>query len=1383
MIWDIEKEQHLITLQGSENMETYMEHKLRNNDDNLITLHDNGLDFWQLVNPDIQLQVKQQCKLARMFFLQDSEHMMMVCDDVYFYLIEVDTFRVIREFTIPQGGYMYSLLPNGDVLVAIENEFYNQEHARLKKARMPKTYRNLESVQEIESVQESSDDNSEESSAKNELRKVIRKGYYSSHVRQKKNKMKKMTTIQRKVSVNLISNVETKHYHTESEMIQLAKENFETNEQEQETLNDMDNIQNSNMQKNKKGVLRIKLDEEIRAQKIDNNLYKYSIARIVTEEFREKVETQGVPSMEEYHQKEYFGIFTLFQSDSKIVKMDSVRGDKFRDNTASRGDVFSVNSLKTISEKKERKYFEGNYTVLVGLKNKEIFKITYETNKLGIPIENSILIEKTFKKLHKLIEKKVSLTQSMGSSARSTQKLLNVDDSFHNLRVPQKRFKINSLKFYDEHKMSFVSILSKNKLNNMFFLNVMAQFKDNNYSEIQLNFGNELVLTNLNESFQIELMVKPKLKKKSPKYFFFMQSSLLLVTLVFDPTTQTLSSLNSLKRENLNNALIKYSMRRKLFYIPDKNRVIVRDESLKHFLFSVPTEKPVDTILLLDEQSILVIYDSVNYYELDLEELRFRRVLRNSPNKFDNLKYQIDFTKLNPLTKWTAVFHGTNKPMLKALNVSETVSINSFPYESLIRSFNQITYESHIRTFSEYYFNSINGYNNKDLFFGAMNPLLFAIYHNNSNLLKDMLNKYTYPSFISNYISPIEFAFALNHRTNIKVLCDYLIKTHGDIHFSRADFKILLQTDIMSCHKLISSIPRTPKIKIIPRLLYMDSSVQTRFEDYITTLLIRLKNEEKQVDLKDQEELSKELEKDKIHLSRSTTLTEMTDPSSFRHVKRMEAIMKKEREIEKSTAKFLEIHNDITHFKSEVDVSTLPFKYNFQMGTEDSVLFVDGYSNSMSEDFIFSDFKEVINYKWKKIKIPHIIMFFVYLAFVILFNISCIFLPNSDIFRILSIVFVFILIVYEIIQVIVYSVYKPSLYFLDFYNLVDWALFILSLVYLFYLYKNPLKDFNKVYNTLVLIIIYYRGLTLMRIFNGFTSLIGILNIIFVRLLVFFIIIFYVYISTTFIVIRLNDNMGQLDIMTATYYQIVLGSIEGDAFEYKYAAIPIVFGSVILTVFLINVLIAYLSNLFSRLEEQQKFQEMKEKADLILDIEIIVRFFKYYITGHISIRRDYEIQFYKRMLRDANIKARINFTEKKKNKILQNILNDEQYLYIIKKIELNQGTDSENIYQKVRAVNKSILNLDSNVSRRFGDMNMLIGKIHQLVRNNSNNQEKTVDELKNLMANKNENVIRNTEALQEQVQDQESKLDNISQRMDGLDRKLEDVIRILSQFQK
>jgi hypothetical protein len=98
-----------------------------------------------------------------------------------------------------------------------------------------------------------------------------------------------------------------------------------------------------------------------------------------------------------------------------------------------------------------------------------------------------------------------------------------------------------------------------------------------------------------------------------------------------------------------------------------------------------------------------------------------------------------------------------------------------------------------------------------------------------------------------------------------------------------------------------------------------------------------------------------------------------------------------------------------------------------------------------------------------------------------------------------------------------------------------------------------------------------------------------------------------------------DNTNNLTLrFQDVYYWVLLGGIEGDAFDIKFSTIPIIYGSLVITIVLLNILIAYLSNLFSRLEDQQKINALKEKAFLILDFELMVRLFKYILPKTVSL---------------------------------------------------------------------------------------------------------------------------------------------------------------------
>jgi hypothetical protein len=161
---------------------------------------------------------------------------------------------------------------------------------------------------------------------------------------------------------------------------------------------------------------------------------------------------------------------------------------------------------------------------------------------------------------------------------------------------------------------------------------------------------------------------------------------------------------------------------------------------------------------------------------------------------------------------------------------------------------------------------------------------------------------------------------------------------------------------------------------------------------------------------------------------------------------------------------------------------------------------------------------------------------------------------------------------------------------------------------------------SNIIGILVLVLVYYRGFGFLRIFDTFTTLVGMINKIISELIVFFAVLFYAYFTIVVLMLKLdstdNFNLRFQDV----YYWVFLGGVEGDAFDIKFSHIPVIYGTLIITIVLLNILIAYLSNLFSRLEDQQRVNGLKERAFLILDFELMVRLFKYIVTGVISLEK-------------------------------------------------------------------------------------------------------------------------------------------------------------------
>lgn len=191
------------------------------------------------------------------------------------------------------------------------------------------------------------------------------------------------------------------------------------------------------------------------------------------------------------------------------------------------------------------------------------------------------------------------------------------------------------------------------------------------------------------------------------------------------------------------------------------------------------------------------------------------------------------------------------------------------------------------------------------------------------------------------------------------------------------------------------------------------------------------------------------------------------------------------------------------------------------------------------------------------------------------------------------------------------------------YTYFDWITHIATLGYLVFLSENYTSDEGRVVGVVVLILVFYRGFSLLRIFDTFITLVGIINIIIFRLLAFFGILLYSYFTIAILMIKL-DNSNNLSLrFQDVYYWVFLGSVEGEAFDVEFSYLAIVFGSLFITIVMLNILIAFLSNLFSRLEDQQKVDSLRQKAFLVLDFELFARLFRFRMTGVTTLAQTYD----------------------------------------------------------------------------------------------------------------------------------------------------------------
>ena len=112
------------------------------------------------------------------------------------------------------------------------------------------------------------------------------------------------------------------------------------------------------------------------------------------------------------------------------------------------------------------------------------------------------------------------------------------------------------------------------------------------------------------------------------------------------------------------------------------------------------------------------------------------------------------------------------------------------------------------------------------------------------------------------------------------------------------------------------------------------------------------------------------------------------------------------------------------------------------------------------------------------------------------------------------------------------------------------------------------------------------------------------------MVVFYLIIFYIYAALVLLYLRIMPTNDFKVALINVYTHVIFGALAiGDSYNIQYATIIVVVGTMVVTVMILNMIVAFLSNLYSKLEELQVIIEMKERSKSIVDTEISLRMLK------------------------------------------------------------------------------------------------------------------------------------------------------------------------------
>ena len=962
----------------------------------MIGVSEEGLDVWQMEVIDNDKALKESDSSPMMIISEETQDLVMVFDKKKVYVIDIESFTIRKKIHLPKNTVDIEMLANGDLNLIVKNGEFNETAHHLQEKIKEKMNNKLKEI--AESKMKLSDIDLKGN-------RVINGGSQRTQVSDTKVQNNYETiedaapdepifeeSSREVIQVNQTKpfkymNLSTKqpketpkvNYIDDSNVEKLmSKTEFQSNK---EILGDDEPLTSQpTLFRRKNGNLEMEI--------IDPSKYRYFIKKLVLDEFDK-----------DYPDK---CLYTIYQSVEKIVSIQTSKWNiKDVDNVnqssrssrslkSSRTSFRSFDKVSGDNDEEIIKISKEMYETAVFLDGRKVNTIKYWTGVNSAPITEKIVIEETLdvNKNEETSKNNVrtlalndssknmnmSLQMSMGFSQK-TNSLMGGSRSFFKLYGVQSDVKTGWIfsSYYEEgevDKTQQIVLIAKDKRAHTYKMLVDVKGRQE---------------FTRNENYNFRLLKTPK--SRSGQFGFLLESPANLMTFNFSLLNKSYNFFKFFAKENNSEFPALFSKKRSLFYLIEKNVIKIYDDRLEYFLDQIEMTKSIEEAILNDKNDTLMIYDLYFYYEIGLNDLQIRRQVMATNQTKDYFFCPLNFRALPRGQPWKGVFYYNGYKILRLVTCRERLELKKFPFQNLLRCFDGKNHAPAIRQFSEYYFAQLDKTNRMDDEYGPINPLFMCIFNENSPLLQEILAKYYYPSRIFNYPSPLEYAFVQNHKASINELCNALLKRDETIHFTKADFKYLLASEQKICHKVASTIIADPGIAAIPRLIYIDQDVAAKSCDYLLSMAVILQRHD---DLMEQEFLKKApKKKSKVGVS-------------------------------KYYAKSAD-----TLAKNDVSIGATPFKYNYNVGTDDSVMFIDRFSNSKSEDFVLSDWKELVNIKWRQFKIPYIFLSLVFYTYLVFTTLSLAFLKTSEMTKWISIGLSIFFVVYEIFKLLTFMSYKP----------------------------------------------------------------------------------------------------------------------------------------------------------------------------------------------------------------------------------------------------------------------------------------------------------------------------------------------------------------------
>lgn len=622
-------------------------------------------------------------------------------------------------------------------------------------------------------------------------------------------------------------------------------------------------------------------------------------------------------------------------------------------------------------------------------------------------------------------------------------------------------------------------------------------------------------------------------------------------------------------------------------YIPEKNRIEVIDLDCCDRIYTIELEGDVLDIYKGKEGKQMAVIDMNFLYTIDVSSLQIIKKTSLSNRKKQSKMMVFDMNFLWELREIRIPEFSQDVTMLKKVDLKRLSGLKYLPVDHLSNCFSKQDNQKSIFAFAEYYSNAVDQMGGHDFLFGALNPFTLAIFYSEELILLRLLEKINYPLKVHGFLTPIEYCVQNRENDCLRILCTMLVKKKIKIFMTYREFQALLDLDFTFGHDLLAMAPRSIPFDKLIFAGSVKNDVEIKFSESLFHFMI------------ENEQLQQQAE---------------NNPT--------------EKQIKMS--------------RQRVEIFYVPFKYEMETGSKESLDFLENYTSSESHDFILSKWRNMIYYKWSKLRYLfafNAIIFWVYMFFctyAIVFNIETdgnnnIKGEKSSWVRYTAVGLNIVIALLEFLQMLAYCLYNPKIYFGDFWNYIDVFTLVFAFVFFMGLYKITEGDGSDYVALILMLLIYYRGFSYFRFFSSFVSMIGMINTIVASSGAFFGTLFYAYFSIFFLFVRADPGRNIFEKLRDSYIFLLFGGLEQPHFFPRIIMFPMVIGTMIVTIILLNVLIAFMSNVYNRMEQLQEITALKERSSMLLDLEVYISLFRRIRESAKGIYKDEEYRESQRKL--------------------------------------------------------------------------------------------------------------------------------------------------------